>query len=124
MGCRRTDLRVANNSSRDPSLSADGTKVAFWSDASNLDPADTDSVSDVYMKEPGEQASGADLSVAKRDGRDPVPTGRRLVYTVSVDNLGPDQATGVTITGTLPHRALFVSASPSQGTCSRNVRMR
>jgi Tol biopolymer transport system component len=34
-----------------PSLSADGTRVAFHSGATNLDPADTDSVHDVYVKD-------------------------------------------------------------------------
>jgi hemolysin type calcium-binding protein/WD40 repeat protein len=34
-----------------PSLSADGTKVAFDSNASNLDPADTDTILDVYVKD-------------------------------------------------------------------------
>jgi Tol biopolymer transport system component len=33
------------------SLSADGTKVAFASSATNLDPADTDAIADVYVKD-------------------------------------------------------------------------
>ncbi len=40
-----------NNESREPSLSADGTKVAFFSGATNLDPADTDKNLDVYVKD-------------------------------------------------------------------------
>jgi hypothetical protein len=40
-----------NSSSHAPSLSADGTKVAFYSVASNLDPADTDSATDIYVKD-------------------------------------------------------------------------
>src|SRR5438093_84629 len=40
-----------NGSSYDPRLSADGTRVAFWSFATNLDPADTDVESDVYVKD-------------------------------------------------------------------------
>ena len=40
-----------NNHSREPSLSADGTKVAFLSFASNLDPGDTDTTPDVYVKD-------------------------------------------------------------------------
>ena len=41
-----------NGDSTEPSLSADGTKVAFGSSATNLDPADTDSVVvDVYVKD-------------------------------------------------------------------------
>jgi hemolysin type calcium-binding protein/WD40 repeat protein len=40
-----------NGDSFSPSLSADGTKVAFFSFATNLDPADTDSSTDVYVKD-------------------------------------------------------------------------
>ncbi len=41
----------ANGPSRRPSLSADGTKVAFDSDATNLVAADSDNSSDVYVKD-------------------------------------------------------------------------
>jgi hypothetical protein len=34
-----------------PALSADGTRVAFYSHANNLDPADTDTSEDVYVKD-------------------------------------------------------------------------
>jgi hypothetical protein len=40
-----------NRMSRYPSLSADGTKVAFGSYATNLDPADTDGNPDLFVKE-------------------------------------------------------------------------
>ena len=40
-----------NSDSIRPSLSADGTRVAFYSHATNLDPADTDAVTDVYVKD-------------------------------------------------------------------------
>src|SRR5919109_4368132 len=47
-----SDTGVKGNAdSSDPSLSADGTKVAFGSLATNLDPADTDSTHDVYVKD-------------------------------------------------------------------------
>ena len=39
-----------NGKSRSPSLSADGTKVAFLSHATNLDPRDTETSPDVYVK--------------------------------------------------------------------------
>jgi hypothetical protein len=41
----------ANQSSWTPAISADGTKVAFLSQANNLDPADTDTVADIYVKD-------------------------------------------------------------------------
>ena len=47
-----SDSGVKGNSySFDPQLSADGTKVAFCSYATNLDPADTDVYEDVYVKD-------------------------------------------------------------------------
>jgi uncharacterized repeat protein (TIGR01451 family) len=45
------DGTKADADSSDPSLSAHGTRVAFWSYAANLDPADTDTVADLYVKD-------------------------------------------------------------------------
>jgi uncharacterized repeat protein (TIGR01451 family) len=108
-----------NNGSANPSLSADGTRVAFYSAATNLDPGDTDSTLDIYVKElPVAPAGVADLSITKTDRPDPVGVGRRLTYTIKVKNRGPDQATGVTITDQLPAGVRFVSVSSPGGSCS------
>ena len=40
-----------NGGSLHPSLSGDGTKVAFWSSSTNLAPADSDSAFDIYVKD-------------------------------------------------------------------------
>ena len=104
-------------------MSADGTMVAFYSNATNLDPADTDSLYDVYVKVLGPPAASADLSVRKRDQRDPVRPGARLGYAVKVTNLGPDQATGVTVTDKLPTGVRLLSVRPNQGSCHRAGRM-
>jgi len=42
----------------------------------------------------------------------------RFTYTLSIINLGPGPATGVTVTDTLSSGLTLVSATPSQGTCS------
>ncbi len=55
--------------------------------------------------------TSADLSLVKSDSTDPVATGQTLTYTLTVQNAGPDTATGVTITDTLPASVSFVSAS-------------
>ncbi len=60
----------------------------------------------------------ADLSVTKVDSPDPVTVGQNLTYTLTVTNSGPDPATGVTLDDTLPGGVSFVSATPSQGTCT------
>ena len=49
-----------SNHSDPPDLSADGTKAAFGSSASNLDPADTDTGLDVYVKELGDPDGDGD----------------------------------------------------------------
>src|SRR4051812_28572756 len=43
--------RQANGDSVSPSLSADGRFVAFYSEASNLVPGDTDQVGDVFVRD-------------------------------------------------------------------------
>jgi uncharacterized repeat protein (TIGR01451 family) len=60
----------------------------------------------------------ADLSVTQIDAPDPVPTGGNVTYTASVGNAGPQPSTLVTLRDDLPPGAGFVSATPSQGTCS------
>jgi uncharacterized repeat protein (TIGR01451 family) len=53
----------------------------------------------------------ADLSVAKADSPDPVTEGEDVTYTITVTNNGPDAATSVLLTDTLPAGVTFVSAS-------------
>jgi uncharacterized repeat protein (TIGR01451 family) len=53
----------------------------------------------------------ADLSIAKSDAPDPVIVGETLTYTLTVANNGPDDATEVTVTDTLPAGVAFVSAT-------------
>jgi uncharacterized repeat protein (TIGR01451 family) len=53
-----------NSTSGAPTLSADGTKVAFMSDARNLDPSDTDFNMDVYVKD----VVTGNLTLASTDG--------------------------------------------------------
>jgi len=82
---------------------------------------DGDSVAtvDIGMDEfSGAPAQNIDLSVAKSDDPDPVTEGSNVSYTVSIGNAGPGDATAVTLTDTLDGSLAFVSATPSQGTCS------
>ena len=60
----------------------------------------------------------ADLSVTKSDSPDPVMIWDNLAYSMTVVNSGPANATAVKLTDTLPQNVTFVSATPSQGSCS------
>ncbi len=58
-----------------------------------------------------------DISLSVTGPPDGTPVGAPLTYLLTVANTGPDSATGVTITDTLPASAASVSATASQGTC-------
>ncbi len=60
----------------------------------------------------------ADLSVTKVDTPDPVAASDLLTYTIMVTNNGPDNASGVMLTDTLPVEVTLGSVMPSQGSCS------
>ncbi len=56
-------------------------------------------------------APETDLAISKLDDPDPVRVNQPLTYTLTVSNLGPDNATGVTVVDTLPAGVTFVSAT-------------
>src|SRR3954464_6897794 len=60
-------------------------------------------------------SGSADLTITKADSPDPVAVGSTLTYTLQVQNLGPDPATGVIVTDQLPKGVDFVSATASVG---------
>jgi uncharacterized repeat protein (TIGR01451 family) len=62
--------------------------------------------------------SGADLGITAA-GADvnPAGVGMNLTYFADVLNEGPQDATGVTLTDTLPNNVNFVSATTTRGTC-------
>ena len=59
-----------------------------------------------------------DLSILKTGSPDPVAAYAALTYTLTVSDAGPSAATNVVVTDTLPASVGFVSATPSQGSCS------
>jgi uncharacterized repeat protein (TIGR01451 family) len=97
--------------------------LAAWPDDRNLTASNTD----IFGQRVAAGAIGdpppptANLALAKTDSPDPVTVGNDLTYTITVTNNGPDIATGVVVTDTLPSGLTFVSASPSQGTCDATI---
>jgi len=63
-------------------------------------------------------APQADLLVTKSDDVDPVTEGQPVTYTVVVTNDGPDAASNVILTDTLPAGASFNFATITQGSCA------
>jgi len=60
----------------------------------------------------------ADLSIIKSDSPDPVTNGGTLTYTLAIHNAGPDTASSVIVTDTLPTDYTVTSVTPSTGSCS------
>jgi uncharacterized repeat protein (TIGR01451 family) len=107
------------------SISRDGRYVVFASDwrygteTNSCTGRDPLGRGDPYVVDLAATGGGsADLALTKTDSPDPVTVGQNLTYTVTVTNKGPDVATGVTLTDTLPGGVTFVSASPVQGSCA------
>ena len=66
-------------------------------------------------------AAGADLAITKSGAPNPVVSGDRLAYMLTVTNNGPQDGTGVTVTDPLPQSLHFNSVSSTQGSCSRSM---
>jgi uncharacterized repeat protein (TIGR01451 family) len=56
--------------------------------------------------------SNADLAISQVASTNSVPVGQNLTYSLSVSNLGPQPASNVLITDTIPANVTFSSASP------------
>ena len=79
--------------------------------ASQADPAITDTATFEVRS-----AQVADLVLGKQSPTSSI--GQEVVSTIVVTNTGPDGASGVNITDTLPVTAAVLSATPDQGSCS------
>ena len=60
----------------------------------------------------------ADLSITKTPNAAAVGLNGQITYTITVTNGGAATANGVSVSDTLPGGTTFVSATPSQGSCS------
>jgi len=76
---------------------------------------------DGFVTKIGLAALVADLSIIKAPSPPPYGTGLPVAYTLTVNNAGPASAAGVTVTDVIPAGTAFVSATPSQGSCSGTI---
>jgi uncharacterized repeat protein (TIGR01451 family) len=74
--------------------------VTITSTTADPNPANNTTTEQTTVKPPG--VAQADLSIAKVDDPDPVTAGAVLTYTLSITNSGPDPATAVVVTDSLP----------------------
>lgn len=95
-------------------------KVQSLGDEINPASADPNPLNNVVVESTliGPFVPVADVFVIKSDSPDPVQVDRTLTYVLFASNAGPDPATNVVITDTLPDSADFVSVSPNQGSCN------
>ena len=99
-------------------ITSDGLVVTLLTRADLLPEQDVGFFAmDVYALD---MRPAADLAVSKTDSPDPVSVRATLTYAVTVQNLGPGTAGGTVLTDQLPADAVFVSATPSQGSCTRS----
>jgi uncharacterized repeat protein (TIGR01451 family) len=66
-------------------------------------------------------APSADLSLTLADSPDPVTVGGTVTYTATVTNNGPDTATNVTVSGSLPDCTFASIASGASAACTRTA---
>ena len=64
----------------------------------------------------------ADLAVSISATPNPVKSGQKVTYTITLLNAGPSTATSILINDTLSSQSTFVSATITQGTCITPVR--
>ena len=69
----------------------------------------------------GIEQGAVDLQVNQVDSPDPLYAGEEVTYALTISNTSSIDAMGVILTDTLPGEVSFVSAVPSQGSCSSVV---
>lgn len=69
------------------------------------------------------KATETDLSLTLTDAPDPVRKGAKLVYTLTVLNKGPNNASNVVLTDILPANITFIGVTTTQGTCSGTAKV-
>jgi len=98
--------RVRDSTPDGASVSNTALMTSLTSDPNSANDSDTVTVSVIHR---------ADLVMGKVASPDPVVAGASLTYTVTVTNNGPNAASSVTVTDTLPAELTFVSCNSTGG---------
>ncbi len=72
-------------------------------------------VGQTLFDQPFDNFESSDLAVTKTVSDDTPTTNQNITFTVTLDNNGPDSATGIEVTDALPAGIAFVSNTTSQG---------
>lgn len=80
------------------------TNAATVTTANQVDPVESDNDNDAVL-----ELVTTDLRITQIDQTDPLNAGEQQVYTLTVFNDGPNDATGVVVTDTLPTGVTFLS---------------
>lgn len=97
------------------SSAATGGTLAFTATGSTSS-ADTNPANDSLTQNTTIN-DGADLVTSVSDSSDPVIAGSNLTYTITAQNLGPNDAASVSVVNTLPVGMSYVSASGAGWSC-------
>lgn len=122
VSCSLGTIPSGSGTSFDITVQANEPGVATNEVTVSADQRDDDSSDNNASEDTTILPATADLALTKSDSVDPVAESSTLIYTLEVDNLGPDDAPGVTVVDTLPNAVTFVDATPDQGTCSASGR--
>ncbi len=90
-----------------------GWTITNVAEITRMDRPDTNTADNVDSAEV--LVIGADLAVTKTVDKAAAGEGSTVTFTITVDNLGPSDTTGVTVSDLLPAGLTYVAATPSQG---------
>ncbi|MDH3374625.1 MAG: DUF11 domain-containing protein, partial [Gammaproteobacteria bacterium] len=119
--CSLGTIANGNGASVDIGVTAPGApgvinnSAIVSADEPDPNPGDNTAAEDTTIIDPS--ATTADMALGMTDSPDPVLVNQTLSYSLVANNLGPEDATDVTVANTLPATVTFQSAIPSQGSC-------
>ncbi|WP_455212854.1 choice-of-anchor Q domain-containing protein [Kaarinaea lacus] len=88
-----------------------------WDMQTNADQVDNDTTNNTAAVS-FTGIANSDLDIAQTVNATSIDIGDNVTLTATLNNAGPQDATNVLVTTTVPNEVTFVSATPSAGTCS------